>query len=735
MKWLRAHDPGLSALRRATRAAIVMPAMFALGDVVIGNPMLATFAAFGSFALLLLVDFTGPMRDRLFAQAALGGTGAVLVVVGTLASQSTWTAALSMAIVGFAVAFAGVVSSVLASATFALLLAYILPVSLAGPASSIPDRLAGWGLATAGSLVAITFLWPAPTRDPLRHAAAAACRGLAERLRAQVAQMLGQPGPDLEDAVARSDEAVGRLRSLFFATPYRPTGLSTSARAIVRLVDEIAWLNAIVVAASPRRPSPPGASRVLAVKTAAADLLDQAGATLETVTGDPEPVRAGITQLREALVELEQSTTLLPDDGAGAELVSALDPGFRAQELAFAVSQIAENVELAVRADRRSWLDEVLGRQPSGLAGPLSAAQERAAGHVRWSSVWLRNSIRAGIALGLAVGIAAESGVQHSFWVVLGTLSVLRSSALNTGQNILRALAGTAVGFAVGGLLVAMIGTNTTVLWVLLPISILFAGFAPAAISFAAGQAGFTVTLLILFNIIQPAGWGVGLVRIEDVAIGFAVSLGVGLIVWPRGAAAALGRALDEAYAASAGYLEAAVEFALACCDRGRPRLDEPAGEATSAAAAARRLDDAFRTYLAERGTKPAPLADVTTLVTGVVALRLAADAVVDLWRGDRDSERERAEATLELLPFSTAVTAWYADFGHGIDGRGAVPDPLPSEQLAQDRLVEAVRHDLADGHADIAVRIVWTGDHIETARRLQSSLVVPARSLTGGTG
>jgi hypothetical protein len=39
-----------------------MPAMFALGDVVIDNAMVATFAAFGSFALLLLVDFAGPMR-------------------------------------------------------------------------------------------------------------------------------------------------------------------------------------------------------------------------------------------------------------------------------------------------------------------------------------------------------------------------------------------------------------------------------------------------------------------------------------------------------------------------------------------------------------------------------------------------------------------------------------------------------------------------------------------------
>ena len=67
---------GFAALRRAGRAAIVMPAMFALGDLVIGNPTFATFAAFGSFAMLLLVDFAGPMRARLQAQAALAVAGA-----------------------------------------------------------------------------------------------------------------------------------------------------------------------------------------------------------------------------------------------------------------------------------------------------------------------------------------------------------------------------------------------------------------------------------------------------------------------------------------------------------------------------------------------------------------------------------------------------------------------------------------------------------------------------------
>ena len=149
--------------------------------------------------------------------------------------------------------------------------------------------------------------------------------------------------------------------------------------------------------------------------------------------------------------------------------------------------------------------------------------------------------MRGAVALGLAVLVADLSSVQHGFWVVFGTLSVLRSNALSTGQSLVRALAGTAVGFLVGGVLVYLIGTDTHACsGSLLPFAILFAGLAPATISFAAGQAAFTLTLLILFNILAPAGWKIGFVRVEDVAIGGTVSLAVGLLFWPRGAAAAL---------------------------------------------------------------------------------------------------------------------------------------------------------------------------------------------------
>ena len=696
--WLAERDPGYAALRRASRAALIMPAMFALADKAIGNPIVATFAAFGSFAMLMLVDFSGSIKDRVLDQAVLGVACALMICIGTLASRTTWLAALAMALVAFVVLFAGAVSSVLAGATTPLLLSFILPVSLPGPVSSIPDRVAGWGLAAGASLLAISLLWPSPVRNPVRLAATAACRALADRLRARVSYVTSAGGPDAEQAhraaVTRADEAVQAMQAVFFATPYRPTGLATDARAVVRLVDELRWLDTIVLRSAPRRRPTRSNPHVCAVELAAAGVLDRAAELLEAPDGPREGLSAAMAQMRSALAELERATvTLLPARSTSLELgdgrtpqaqpseprpenvVSSLDPSFRAQELSFVVAQIATNTDFAAAAARRSWVDRLLGRQPQGLQGTLAAAQERAGAHVTRDSLWLQNSLRGAVALGLAVLVADLSGVQHGFWVAFGTLSVLRSSALATGENILRALAGTTTGFLAGGVLVYLIGTNTTLLWVLLPVVILGAGLAPSAISFAAGQAAFTLTLLILFNIIAPAGWRIGLVRVEDVAIGGAVSLGVGLLFWPRGAAAALGRSLAQAYTDSARYLSAAIAYGVGCCDPIGPQPDPRPGGCRRC----RRLPAAGRgvSGLPFRARpKSAPLAGSPRWYR---RHRRAArrDAVLDLWDGNGVRAGDRSSARLQLMNAAANMTGWYEHLAASLTAREAVPDPL----------------------------------------------------------
>ena len=164
-----------------------MPAVFAFADKVIANTQTATFAAFGSFAMLVLAEFTGRPRSRLTAYLALGLVGAVLVVLGTLCSRNAWLAAGAMLVVGFLILYAGLLGGYFTAGGTAAILAFVLPVTIAAPLSSIPARLEGWGLAAGAATCAVMLLWPPRSRDVLRSQAARACLALADLADAKLA--------------------------------------------------------------------------------------------------------------------------------------------------------------------------------------------------------------------------------------------------------------------------------------------------------------------------------------------------------------------------------------------------------------------------------------------------------------------------------------------------------------------------------------------------------------------
>ena len=745
--WLRGHDPAYAATRRATRAAIVASALFALGMQVLNSSAIAYYAAFGCFSMLLFVDFTGPMAQRLRAQLELGVAWALLVCLGTLAARVTWVAVAVTVSVVFVILFSGVVSSVLASASTALLLAFVIPVSSPVPLSQLPDRMAGVGLAAGSSLLAVWLLWPRASTDPLRAPAARTCRAAAAKLRAEAASGYGTGGQSAEAGAVHADAMVAAekdLRQVFGRTPYRPTGLSTGSRALVRLVDELTSLSAVADTALPRRnPDPLPDFGADAVRLAVAEVLEDSADLLTDPSSGIESLRTRKHLLRTAMDELvELSAARLPgmvrNAGQGPDAqayLGTLDVSFRVKQLGYAALQVAANVELLADAERRGWIERLLGREPGELGRPATSAAERARAHLTSNSVWLHNSLRGAVGLGIAVALANVTSVQHSFWVLLGTLSVLRSNALNTGQNVLRAVGGTVVGSLIGAALLQGIGHRSEVLWFVLPIAIFVVGIAPAAISFAAGQAAFTVTLVVIFSIGQNPDWHIALLRVQDIAIGCAVSLLVALFFWPRGAAAAVDRALADAYTDSAAYLASAVAYGLGRCGEAPGRQAEPTQVERQAAAAARRLDDAFRSYLAERGAKPVSLASMTSLVSGVARLRLAADAVLSLWRRAGDARLDAAGdgARSELLATASNVTGWYRDLADGFDAHASPSDPMGPDPAAETRLVESLRQDLGDeegGATANAVRIIWTGDYVESARRLQPGLAKAAGTM-----
>jgi hypothetical protein len=132
------------------------------------------------------------------------------------------------------------------------------------------------------------------------------------------------------------------------------------------------------------------------------------------------------------------------------------------------------------------------------------------------------------------------------------------------------------------------------------------------------------VTIVVLFNLLAPVGWTVGLLRIEDVAIGCAVSLAVGLLFWPRGVSSVVGDDLADAFRSGAAYLTQSVEWALS-------ELLVPPSAALASASTAIRLEDAVRGFLTEQGSKRLSKEDLWTLVNASSRLRLASQTLAQL--------------------------------------------------------------------------------------------------------
>ena len=774
------NDPGLASLKSAARAAIVMPAVFAFADQVIGQPQTALFAAFGSFAMLVLASFSGAPRSRFIAYLSLGLAGVILVPLGTACSGSAWLAAAAMAVVGFAILFSGVINGYFAAGGTAAVLVFVLSVSVPAPVSAIPSRLAGWGLAAGVGLAAVMLIWPPRERATLRADAARGCLVLAG-----VADSLCGAGAAEGAQLAAARESMKRLRDRLTATPHRPSGPTTSLAAVAGLVNELEWLFQSLerLAATPSgdlcsAENSAAIQAVAAVLRACACELDGLPDLAVRDQGGQQPVQR-LEHARETAAQMlarrVAEAPRIPDEEG---LQAQVDRGFRVHTISYTARQIAAYARAAPHPEgppieglpSPAELAAVAGRPAPPAAGPdpltgevpasgrwtgwmrswVSGAEGFTVTHADYRSVWFRNSVRGAVGLAIAVFIAQKSGLQHSFWVVLGTLSVLRSNALGTGRSVISALAGTAVGIVIGAAILIPLKGDDTVLWAILPVAVLLGAYAPRVISFAAGQAAFTVVVLVLFNIIAPTGWKVGILRIEDVAVGFAISLGVGLVFWPRGAAALLRQNLAAAYSRTSDYVAAVVEQ-LSGLDGGA----DPGRAEQAATAAVHRLDDSFSQYLAERSAQHIDPERVSRMVGGVTkvlragqslaALNALADGPPVLGQspngargrlpvspapehpgsGAPDSGRRKPCAE-NLDQNVLALRAWYVTLGDSLVNGTAVPPPERRDPAARQRLLQCTRMAISAGQpaeARNALLVLWASEHLDMLWRLEEHL------------
>ncbi|OLB91184.1 MAG: hypothetical protein AUI15_23260 [Actinobacteria bacterium 13_2_20CM_2_66_6] len=717
-----APDPGLANLRVAARAAVVQPLVLAFGLLVLHNTQMTLFMVFAVFGLLVFAQFQGRALDRLVAYLVTTLVGATLVAVGSLVSPNPLTAALVALLVVFVIEFAGVFGGNVVGAQFTLLMALVLSASVPAPASAIPQQVLGWlvggSIATASALL----LWPHYDRDVVRGKASAALRSLAALIATTGANHVGSD-QDQNAAAAMAD-----LRAAYRQTAYRAGGPTLGHRALAQLITELdrSRYFAAALAGQPAAASP----RLAQGNMLASTIVSVFEASADVLNGGRVPDLNSLEQARAAhRTALDAWAGAQLRAGASAESVlEGLDYDHPLRVLSYVALAVGANAAIVAGRHFEPGSARIPFEAPvqAGLGPTLRRMSRTLTTHLSWTSPLLHTSIRAALGLALGVLVARLFGLEHAFWVVLGTMSVLRSNALATGRTTVQALAGTLLGFAVGGLFTLMFASNPFALWVAAPVAVFLAAYAPSAVSFVAGQAAFTVLLLILFNLLAPAGWKVGLVRIEDVAVGSAIGVVAGTLLWPRGARSDFAHSLSGLYRLVAVHLSEALNLVL-----GSGRVEAVNATRVQVWQAREKAGESFDQLLGEQSFRQlSPDVAGSMVAAADDAVTMADSFQVAVEMGYVASGCASGAQQLDNGA-ATLVASWFM-LAERIEGVGAVRTvPLHREELrraAVDCLAAWKGESPQRGAAAIAV--AWTREWVEMLGTLVGDLEEPAANV-----
>lgn len=517
-----------AAVRRSVRVTLAGSAGFYLFLYGFGSAAAATYALFAAVAMAGLSRIPGTGRQRAAVLLRLLPACWVLITIGTYLSVRTWSAALGMLVVGFALAFAAVGGPRPAGAAPGLQLMYILPSFPPYDPGSLGERLAGATTGLALLVLAEALVLPDPPTVPYRELAARA----ADTAR-RCADELTRGTCTLPDATVRAAHRAGTgLRSSRVPEAERPAGAGLRDRAL--------------------------SHTGLALRTLLSRL-----SVLPPAPGGPDPSRAGLDVLRAVRDAAEETAGLLrgraPIGDAHAELLRARAALAAGPAADAAPAMLRRYVAVLEAADAGLAMSTAAGIAVRGRAGAeraapgrfwyarMSAPQlwwRRLEGHAGGRSVFFQNAVRISLALAAARVIAGADSLPHGFWVLLATLTLTRTTVRETRSTVRVALTGTLIGALVVAGLLALVGTDIAVYAAALPPLMLVAFTLGPVKGVGWAQALFTLVIALVFAQLAPATWQLAEFRLLDVLTGSAIGAVFGLLAWPRGAQDELRRSM-----------------------------------------------------------------------------------------------------------------------------------------------------------------------------------------------
>ena len=546
------------------------------------------WAALGGFEAIL-VDNGGPYRSRLETMATLLSGGAIVCVIGALASGTLWAGILVTAVVCFATTFARVASERIASTSVIILVLYFAGFggadhSLAHAGASALEFVLGGIWAAVLSLI----LWPV---DPFRPARAsiAECYSV---LAAFTGEML-ESGTDPIEVVAAATSSEAEQRKI--------TQLHTGHfQREMRLKMEKARRALGTVPA--RMTARTVRARNLTVLLETADILfaiTMRWRELAEVAVDP----ASFSALRQAAQWLSGAEWAVanglrhrPGDGAasylpeGSHSMEHVHPRLKRPNWPFAAGttlahlaaderDALENVQIAFEAIRAVWSGVEWRAGLGGAsarwamiasnAGTVEEGQRAPSGwRYRWFDAlranWTHDSVMMRHALRMAVVGAADivlmrlTHVRHGSWLAMTSIIVLQPYGSGTLRRGLQRVGGTIAGGLLAAVLATAIHSLKGLIVAITLVSVLT--LATYAVNYA-WYCFFLTPTFVLMSMPYYRDWQYAEVRMANTVLGAVVAVLAMRLLWPERERLELGRLLGRGAECDAAYLRAMLRF------------------------------------------------------------------------------------------------------------------------------------------------------------------------------
>ena len=545
--WLTRHDPGLVALRRALRVTVAACVGFFVCEYVVGLSTLATYAVFGAIAVGVLSDVGGPPAQR------------TRTYLGAYRSGWCWSRSAppwrspprprSSGCSSWGSRWRSRASAAPASRALAngLQLFYVLPCFPPYDPDSLPQRLVGLVIGIGLVTVADRLLWPAGAPPSFRERLADAADAVAR-------YVTGLPADGPREA---ADAAVRGLRAAAVPAAVRPTGPGLRDRGLTHAAAE---LRTMVVRAEllagllPDLHDPAAQAAADALLAVVGDTLARCAAALRGTGPPPEsgPIVAGIADYLEGRADrikdrIAGTSCRRCCGSAGSRPLSARPPAgsSRGCERAPAPRRTRRPTRPR-RPGTSAFRPPRCGGAGSRPTPPRVRCTSRTPCGSRWASRPRASPPTCSTSrTGSGCCSRRSPSCARRWW--------------RAGWRLVPAFLGTLGGAFVAAGVLALVGDDTIVYAVVLPIAMLVSFAAGPLLGPAAGQFGFTVVVSVLFAQLAPTTWRLAEVRLMDVVIGGLIGALIGAAVWPRGGSGEIRRSAALCLRSTADDLVATV--------------------------------------------------------------------------------------------------------------------------------------------------------------------------------